>query len=102
MRFPKRGFHNVGRIEYAVVNVGDLDAQFAAGDEVSLDVLAARGLVKNPKCGLKVLGQGELTKALVVKADRFSQKAREKIEAAGGRAEGEPSLSADAGSGEEA
>lgn len=102
MRFPKRGFHNVGRIEYAVVNVGDLDAQFAAGDEVSLDVLAARGLVKNPKCGLKVLGQGELTKALVVKADRFSQTAREKIEAAGGRAEGEPSLSADAGSGEEA
>ncbi len=101
MRFPKRGFQNVGRVEYAVVNVGDLDVHFAAGDEVSLDVLAARGLVKDPKDGLKVLGQGELTKALRVKADRFSRTAREKIEAAGGRAEGEP-LPAESGSSGEA
>jgi len=101
MRFPKRGFHNVARVEYAVVNVGDLDALFSAGDEVSLDVLAERGLVKDPKCGLKILGQGELTKALVVKADRFSQTAREKIEAAGGRAEG-GAPAADIGSSEEA
>ena len=90
MRFPKRGFHNIARIEYAVVNVGDLDAQFAAGDEVSLAILTGRGLIKDPKCGLKILGHGEITKALVVKADRFSQAAREKIEAAGGRAEGGP------------
>lgn len=103
MRFPKRGFHNIARIEYAVVNVGHLDALFEAGDEVSLAVLAHRGLVKDPKCGLKVLGQGELTKALVVKADRFSRTAREKIEAAGGRAESEqPAAGSRSGSGEEA
>ncbi len=90
MRFPKRGFHNVHRVEYAVVNVGDLDAYFAAGDEVSLDILIRRGLVKDPKGGLKILGEGELSKSLVVKADRFSRTAREKIEAAGGRAESEP------------
>lgn len=87
MRFPKRGFHNVARVEYAVVNVGELDARFEAGDEVSLAVLTHRGLIKDPKCGLKVLGEGELTKALVVRADRFSRTAKEKIEAAGGRAE---------------
>lgn len=101
MRFPKRGFHNVGRVEYAVVNVGDLDVLFEAGDEVSLEVLAARGVVKDPKSGLKILGQGELTKALMVTANRFSQRAREKIEAAGGRAEG-GRPPADRGSGEEA
>lgn len=96
MRFPKRGFHNVGRVEYAVVNVGDLDARFSAGDEVSLDVLVRQGIVKDPKCGLKVLGHGELRKALVVKADRFSRKAREKIVAAGGQAVG-GTAEADAG-----
>ncbi len=90
MRFPKRGFTNVGRVEYAVVNVGDLDAHFAAGDEVSLGILIRRGLVKDPKGGLKILGGGELSKSLVVKADRFSRAAREKIEAAGGRIEGGP------------
>lgn len=87
MRFPKRGFRNVARVEYAVVNVGELDARFEEGDEVSLDVLTHRGLIKDPQCGLKVLGEGELTKALVVKADRFSRTAKEKIEAAGGRTE---------------
>lgn len=99
MRFPKRGFHNPGRVEYAVVNVADLDAHFAAGDEVSLAVLVERGVVKDPQCGLKILGHGELTKALTVTADRFSRTAREKIEAAGGRAEGDAPA---AGSGEEA
>jgi large subunit ribosomal protein L15 len=88
MRFPKRGFHNAFRVEYAVVNVGDLEAYFAAGAEVSLSILVERGLVKDPQGGLKVLGRGELTKALSVRADRFSRTAREKIEAAGGRAEG--------------
>ncbi|MCX7750451.1 MAG: 50S ribosomal protein L15 [Candidatus Bipolaricaulota bacterium] len=88
MRFPKRGFHNVARTEYAVVNVDELDARFAPGDVVTLDELLRRGVVKDPKAGLKVLGRGELTKALVVKADRFSKAARQKIEAAGGRAEG--------------
>ncbi|HAZ27868.1 TPA: 50S ribosomal protein L15 [Candidatus Acetothermia bacterium] len=90
MRFPKRGFHNRSRVEYAVVNIGDLEAQFEAGAAVSLSILMARGLIKDPRAGLKVLGGGgNLTKALVVRADRFSRTAREKIEAAGGRAEGE-------------
>lgn len=88
MRFPKRGFHNASRVEYAVMNVGDLDVHFEAGDAVSLAVLLARGLVKDPKAGLKILGHGSLTKALVVKA-RVSQTAREKIEAAGGQVESE-------------
>lgn len=101
MRFPKRGFHNVTRVEYAVVNVGALDALFSAGDEVSLDVLVQRGVVKDPKRGLKILGQGELTKALVVKADRFSQAAREKIESVGGHAKG-GAPAAGVGSSEEA
>ncbi|MFH1610039.1 MAG: 50S ribosomal protein L15 [Candidatus Bipolaricaulota bacterium] len=102
MRFPKRGFHNVSRVEYAVMNVGDLDARFEAGDEVSLSVLLARGLVKDPKAGLKVLGQGTLTKALVVRANRFSRAAREKIEAAGGRVESESEPAAGSDSPEEA
>lgn len=88
MRFPKRGFRNPSRVSYAVVNVGDLEQAFSAGDEVTLGALVARGLVKDPQGGLKVLGHGELTKALVVRADRFSTSARAKIEAAGGRAEG--------------
>lgn len=88
MRFPKRGFRNPSRVPYAVVNVGDLERAFSAGEEVTLGALRARGLVKDPLGGLKVLGDGELTKALVVRADRFSRSARAKIEAAGGRAEG--------------
>lgn len=88
MRFPKRGFHNVGRTEYAVVNLDLLEAHFGPGDEVTLDELLRRGLVKDPKAGLKVLGRGELRKPLVVKADRFSKSARQKVAAAGGRAEG--------------
>lgn len=88
MRFPKRGFQNPSRASYAVVNVGDLEEAFSAGEEVTLEALMARGLVKDRQDGLKVLGHGELTKALVVRADRFSATARAKIEAAGGRAEG--------------
>lgn len=101
MRFPKRGFQNVSRVDYAVVNVGDLDARFSPGDEVSLEVLVERGLVKDPKGGLKILGQGELTKALRVTADRFSRTAREKIEAAGGQAQS-VAPRAEPGAGEEA
>ena len=87
MRFPKRGFRNPTRREYAVVNVGQLDEHFQAGDVVTLEELMARGIVKDPKGGLKVLGEGELTKALTVKAAKFSRSAREKITAAGGVAE---------------
>ncbi len=87
MRFPKRGFKNPLRIEYAIVNVGTLEEHFVAGDVVTPEVLVARGIIKDLKDGLKVLGEGELTKALVVRAHRFSRTAREKIEAAGGKAE---------------
>ncbi len=87
MRFPKRGFKNPLRIEYAIVNVGTLEEHFEAGDVVTPETLLERGIVKDLKDGLKVLGDGELTKALTVRAHKFSKTAREKIEAAGGKAE---------------
>ena len=87
MRFPKRGFKNPARTEYAIVNLSQLEARFDAGEVVSLEELMARGLVKDPKAGLKVLGKGELTKSLTVRARKFSRSAREKILAAGGQVE---------------
>ncbi len=87
MHFPKRGFQNPLAQEYAVVNVGLLNEHFAPGEEVTLARLMEKGLVKDPRDGLKILGGGELTKPLVVRAHRFSKKAKEKIVAAGGRAE---------------
>jgi large subunit ribosomal protein L15 len=87
MRFPKRGFKNPTRTEYAIVNLAQLEAHFQAGEVVSLEELMARGLVKDPKAGLKVLGKGELTKSLIVRARKFSRSAREKILAAGGQVE---------------
>jgi len=86
MRLPKLpGFKNYSRVEYTVVNVGDL-ARFDAGSEVDQEQLRARGIVK--KTGLvKVLGGGELTHALKVKAHAFSASARAKIEGAGGSVE---------------
>ncbi|HIQ00019.1 TPA: 50S ribosomal protein L15 [Candidatus Bipolaricaulota bacterium] len=87
MRFPKRGFKNPARTEYAIVNLAQLEAHFQAGDVVTLEQLMARGIVKDPQAGLKVLGEGELTKALTVKANKFSRSAREKILAAGGQVE---------------
>ena len=86
-RLPKRGFKNPNRVEYAVVNLGRLDALFDAGAEVTPEVLMERGVIKKLLNGLKVLGDGELTKPLKVKAHAFSASAREKIEAAGGTAE---------------
>ncbi|MCD5409114.1 50S ribosomal protein L15 [Candidatus Bipolaricaulota bacterium] len=87
MRFPKRGFKNPNRRQYAIVNLTQLEAHFQAGDVVTLEELRARGIVKDPKAGLKVLGRGELTKALTVRAHKFSRTAREKILAAGGQVE---------------
>jgi large subunit ribosomal protein L15 len=83
-RLPKRGFENLFRKEFAVVNVGALNA--LEGD-ITPDRLVKEGLVKVLRAGLKVLGDGELTKAIVVKAHRFSKSAAEKIAKAGGRAE---------------
>ena len=85
-RIPKRGFYNPFSTHYAIVNVADL-AAFEAGSVVDFATLKAAGLVKKELDGLKVLGEGELNVALTVKAAKFTQTAREKIEAAGGKAE---------------
>ena len=85
-RLPKRGFNNKWAKEYAEVNVKDLD-RFEDGTEVDLGVLLAAGLVGKQLDGLKVLGNGELSKKLTVKAEKFSKSAVEKIEKAGGKAE---------------
>ena len=85
-RLPKRGFTNVNRLEYAVVNVNDLN-QFEAGSVVDLQALKQKGLVKKEYEGVKVLGNGEVKVALTVKAKKFSETAKEKISAAGGSIE---------------
>jgi len=86
-RLPhKRGFTNIFRIEYAVVNLRSLRV-FDEGAEVTPKELAAAGLVSSPVKPVKVLGVGELQRPLVVRANKFSQSARKKIEAMGGRAE---------------
>lgn len=85
-RLPKRGFKNFNRTEYAIVNLEELN-KFAAGTEVTPELLLETGVVKNPKDGIKVLGDGELTVQLTVKANKFSQSAVEKIQAAGGKSE---------------
>jgi large subunit ribosomal protein L15 len=89
-RIPKRGFNNKRfSVERSAVNVSVLEQQFNDGDEVNVDVLLARGLVRKQeaKFGLKILGNGNLSKKLTVKANAFSAAAKEKIEAAGGVAE---------------
>jgi len=83
-RIPKRGFTNLFRTEYAIVNIGTLNG--LEGD-ITPERLLKEGLIKGASAGLKVLGDGELTKAIVVKAHRFSKSAAEKIARAGGRAE---------------
>lgn len=87
-RLPrKRGFVNIFRDEYTVVNVGRLNV-FAADTEVTPQVLLEGGLIKSVKQPVKILGDGEIDRPLVVKANKFSSAAKTKIEAAGGRAEG--------------
>ena len=86
-RLPKFGFNNIFATQYAIVNVADLEAAFNAGDVVDTEALKAKGLVKKTLDGVKVLGNGELTKALTVKAAAYSASAKEKIEKAGGKAE---------------
>jgi len=87
-RLPKRGFNNHDfRTEYAVVNLDQLEAQFDAGATVDADALRGAGLLRGKKARIKVLGRGEVTKALTVHAHKFSGKAAEKLAAAGGKAE---------------
>ena len=83
---PKRGFNNYFATNYAIVNVEDLN-RFVDGTVVDIDVLLATRIIRKPMDGLKVLGNGELTKKLTVKAAVFSATAKEKIEAAGGKVE---------------
>ena len=83
---PKRGFTNIFGKEYSEINVATLN-KFEDGAEVTPELLKASGILKNLKDGVSVMGNGELTKKLTVKANRFTKTAKEKIEAAGGKAE---------------
>jgi len=85
-RLPKRGFNPLTRKEYALVNLRDLDL-FEAGCVVDVEALGKAGLIGQLKDGVKILGDGELTKSLTIKAHKFSKSAQEKITAAGGNIE---------------
>ncbi len=85
-RVPKRGFNNIFRVEYEVVNLDTLGERFEAGVDVTVELLRERGLVTRTG-RVKVLGRGEISKALTVHAHKFSGTAAEKIAAAGGKAE---------------
>jgi large subunit ribosomal protein L15 len=86
-RIPKRGFHNAWAQIVIAVNVGQLEAAYATGEEVTVESLRAKHLARGRFDELKILGDGQLTKKLKVSAHRFSQTARAKIEAAGGQAD---------------
>ena len=85
-RVPKRGFNNIFATKFAIVNVSDLEV-FEAGAVIDTNALQDKGLVKKTYDGVKVLGNGNLSKAVTVKASAFSESAKSKIEAAGGKAE---------------
>ena len=85
-RIPKRGFTCINHKDIVAINVSVLD-RFEDGAEVTVDTLVECGIVKNPRDGVKILGNGELTKKLTVKANAFSKSAVENIEALGGKAE---------------
>lgn len=85
-RLPKRGFHNIFGTTYAPVNVETLN-RFEDGTEVTAELLLETGVISKPLDGVKILGGGEITKKLTVKATAFSASAKEKIEKAGGKAE---------------
>ena len=86
-RIPKRGFRCPNTKEIVAINISVLNDKFEDGAVVDVDKLIESGIVKNPKDGVKILGNGEITKKLTVKANAFSASAKEKIEAAGGSAE---------------
>ena len=86
-RIPKRGFHNLFRTEYAVVNLDTLAERFEAGTTITPELLMEKGLINNARRPIKVLARGDISKTLTVQAHKFSGKAAEKIAAAGGAAE---------------
>ncbi|MEN2446827.1 50S ribosomal protein L15, partial [Bacillus sp. JR_15] len=85
-RLPKRGFTNINRKDYAVINLDRLNS-FDEGTEVTPELLLETGAISKLKAGVKILGNGKLEKKLTVKANKFSASAKEAIEAAGGTAE---------------
>lgn len=85
-RVPKRGFNNIFATKFAIVNVADLDV-FEANAVIDTQALQDKGLVKKLYDGVKILGNGDISKSLTVKASAFSESAKQKIEAAGGKAE---------------
>ena len=85
-RLPKRGFTNIHRKVFAIVNLDELN-RFADGTEVTPNTLLESGIVKNPRDGIKILGDGDITVKITVKANKFSQSAVDKIQAAGGKTE---------------
>ena len=86
-RLPKRGFNNIFATKYANVKISDLEAKFEAGSVVDTKALVEAGIIKKSLDGIKVLGNGELTKALTVQAASVIAAAKEKMEKAGGKAE---------------
>ncbi|MBQ6268440.1 MAG: 50S ribosomal protein L15 [Clostridia bacterium] len=86
-RVPKRGFNNIFATEMVIVNVATLEKYFEDGATVTVDALLEKGIIKKTLDGVKILGQGELAKKLTVQANAFSETAKSKIEAAGGKAE---------------
>ena len=88
MRLPKLpGFRNINRVEYLPVNVSRLEEKYEAGEVVNGETLKAKGIIKHEDALVKVLGDGEITKALTVSVDKVSASAKAKIEAAGGKVE---------------
>ena len=86
-RMPKRGFTNIHEHQYAIVNLGDINKCYEAGETVDVETLKAKGLVKKAYEGVKVLGNGEVDKALTFKVVKVSAAAKEKISKAGGTIE---------------
>lgn len=86
-RVPKRGFVNIFGKEFSIVNVSALDQSFEDGTVVDIDALIEKGLVKKVLDGVKILGNGEISKKLTVQVNAYSEAAKQKIEAAGGKAE---------------
>ena len=86
-RVPKRGFNNIFRKKIVALNVNQLDSKFDNGAVVDAEALKHAGLVKNSFDGIKILGNGELTKSSTVKVDALSESAKKAIEEAGGKAE---------------
>lgn len=86
-RLPKRGFTNINTKDIVSINLSALEDKFEDGDSVTVEALLEKGVIKNPKDGVKILGNGELTKKLDVKVNAYSKSAAEKIQNLGGKAE---------------